>query len=111
MFVTGPVTEVIVPLDKLTRKIKGYGVVTFLIPEHAVKAFTELDGMIFHGRMLHLLPGKAKDSTELSKCILFTHFEIFSVHGYNSINKIVMGTDIFSFIISRFQIHLSCAFI
>lgn len=67
--VTGPVTEVIVPLDKLTRKIKGYGVVTYLIPEHAVKAFTELDGTVFHGRMLHLLPGKAKDSNEPSMCV------------------------------------------
>lgn len=60
----GPITEVIVPLDKVTRKLKGYGVITFLIPEHAVKAYTELDGTIFHGRMLHLLPGKPKESIE-----------------------------------------------
>lgn len=31
------------------------------MPDHAVRAYTELDGSIFHGRMLHLLPGKAKD--------------------------------------------------
>lgn len=36
------------------------------MPDHAVRAYTELDGSIFHGRMLHLLPGKAKeeDSTQ-----------------------------------------------
>jgi len=34
------------------------------MPEHAVKAYTELDGTIFHGRMMHLLPGKAKINLE-----------------------------------------------
>ncbi|XKL60987.1 hypothetical protein PGB90_008044 [Kerria lacca] len=62
----GPITEVIVPLDKLTRKIKGYALVTFLLPENAVKAYTALDGTIFHGRMLHLLPGKAKEADEIN---------------------------------------------
>lgn len=61
---SGPISEIIIPLDKLTRKIKGYGVVTFLIPEHAVKAYTELDGIVYQGRMLHLLPGKAKEVAE-----------------------------------------------
>lgn len=32
------------------------------MPEHAVKAYTELDGSVLQGRMLHLLPGMAKDS-------------------------------------------------
>lgn len=60
----GPVTEVILPVDRNTRKVKGYAVVTFLVPENAAKAFMKLDGSIFHGRMLHLLPGKAKQSLE-----------------------------------------------
>lgn len=60
----GPITEVIVPIDKVTRKIKGYGIITFLFPEHAIKAYSELDGNIFHGRMLHLLPGKSKENEE-----------------------------------------------
>lgn len=63
-FSIGPVTEVIMPVDRNTRKMKGYAVVTFLVPENAVRAFMELDGSIFHGRMLHLLPGKAKQSLE-----------------------------------------------
>lgn len=46
--------------------MKGFGTVTFLMPEHAVKAYAELDGSILHGRMVHLLPGKTKDETEES---------------------------------------------
>ncbi|EDW92988.1 probable RNA-binding protein 19 [Drosophila yakuba] len=54
----GPVVEVNLPLDKLTRKIKGFGTVTYMMPEHALKAFNALDGTDFHGRLLHLLPSK-----------------------------------------------------
>ncbi|XP_016994814.2 probable RNA-binding protein 19 [Drosophila takahashii] len=54
----GPVVEVNLPVDKLTRKIKGFGTVTYMMPEHALKAFNSLDGTDFHGRLLHLLPGK-----------------------------------------------------
>lgn len=57
-------TEVNLPVDSTTRKMKGFGTVTFLMPEHAVKAYTELDGSILHGRMVHLLPGKSKDASE-----------------------------------------------
>ncbi|XP_017067584.1 probable RNA-binding protein 19 [Drosophila eugracilis] len=54
----GPVVEVNLPLDKLTRRIKGFGTVTYMMPEHALKAFNTLDGTDFQGRLLHLLPGK-----------------------------------------------------
>ncbi|KAK6637952.1 hypothetical protein RUM44_008375 [Polyplax serrata] len=53
----GPISEFIFPIDSFTRKPKGFAIVTFLLPEHACTAFTELDGTIFSGRMLHLLPG------------------------------------------------------
>lgn len=52
------------PVDKVTRKPKGFGIITFLMPEHALRAYTELDGSALDGRMLHLLPGKAKTSLE-----------------------------------------------
>lgn len=61
----GPVTDCSLPIDPITRKIKGFGTVTFVMPENAVQAFTELDGSVFHGRLLHLLPGKSKDDDEL----------------------------------------------
>ena len=56
----GPLTEVIVPLDGTTKKPTGIGFVTFMLPEHAVKAFDALDGQIFQGRLLHLLPAKPR---------------------------------------------------
>ncbi|CAK9798743.1 Probable RNA-binding protein 19 [Anthophora quadrimaculata] len=56
----GPLTEVNLPIDRTTRKPKGFGTVTFLMAEHAAKAYSQLDGSIFDGRMLHLLPAKAK---------------------------------------------------
>jgi multiple RNA-binding domain-containing protein 1 len=56
----GPLSEVNLPLDKQTNKTIGIGYVTFLMPEHAVKAFNELDGKVFQGRLLHILPSKAK---------------------------------------------------
>ncbi|KAK2708669.1 probable RNA-binding protein 19 [Artemia franciscana] len=57
----GKVTEVHLPIDKYTRKVKGFATVSFLLPEHAVAAYSALDGTIFEGRMLHLLPAKAKE--------------------------------------------------
>ncbi|XP_067650860.1 probable RNA-binding protein 19 [Haliotis asinina] len=56
----GPLTDVSIPVDPFTHKIKGFAHVTFMIPEHAVKAFVALDGTVFQGRMLHILPGKPK---------------------------------------------------
>jgi len=32
-----------------------------MMPEHATKAFSELNGTSFQGRMLHLLPSKTKE--------------------------------------------------
>lgn len=34
------------------------------MPENAVTAYTELNGSLFHGRMFHVLPGKANDSKD-----------------------------------------------
>ncbi|PIK53368.1 putative RNA-binding protein 19 isoform X2, partial [Apostichopus japonicus] len=60
----GPLTEVNLPIDKFTKKSKGFAFVTFMMPEHAVKAYTELDGKDFMGRLMHLLPGKEKITKE-----------------------------------------------
>ena len=56
----GPLSEVHIPIDKLTKKPKGYAFILFLLPEHAVNAYTALDGSIFQGRILEILPGKEK---------------------------------------------------
>ncbi|RKO84594.1 hypothetical protein BDK51DRAFT_15034, partial [Blyttiomyces helicus] len=56
----GPLSEVHIPIEKDTKKPRGYAFVLFLIPEHAVKAYIALDGSIFQGRILEVLPGKDK---------------------------------------------------
>ncbi|KAK2538056.1 Rbm19 [Columba livia] len=52
----GPLSDIHFPIDRLTKKPKGFAFVTYMIPEHAVKAYAELDGQVFQGRMMHLLP-------------------------------------------------------
>ena len=56
----GPLTESTIPLDKATGKTTGLGFITYMLPEHAVKAYEALDGQIFHGRLMHILPAKAR---------------------------------------------------
>lgn len=57
----GPVADIQLPIDTVTRRIKGFGTVTYVMPENAVQAFTELDGSTFQGRLLHLIPGKSSE--------------------------------------------------
>ncbi|CAL1543363.1 unnamed protein product [Lymnaea stagnalis] len=54
----GPLAEVTLPVDPLTKKVKGFAHVVFVFPEHALKAFTELDYTSLHGRLMHILPGR-----------------------------------------------------
>ncbi|NWS67894.1 RBM19 protein, partial [Crotophaga sulcirostris] len=56
----GPISEIHFPIDRLTKKSKGFAFVTYMMPEHAVKAYAELDGQVFQGRMMHLLPSTIK---------------------------------------------------
>lgn len=56
----GPLSEVLFPIDTLTKKPKGFAFVTYMIPENAVIALAQLDGHIFQGRMLHVLPSTVK---------------------------------------------------
>lgn len=59
----GSVSQVHLPVDRNTRKSKGFALITYLFPENAVEAFNKFDGTIFQGRVLHLLPAKAKTPT------------------------------------------------
>ncbi|KAL2091477.1 hypothetical protein ACEWY4_013740 [Coilia grayii] len=56
----GPLSEVNFPIDSLTKKPKGFAFVSYMIPENAVTALAKLDGHVFQGRMLHLLPSRLK---------------------------------------------------
>ncbi|CAD1479371.1 unnamed protein product, partial [Heterotrigona itama] len=91
----GSLTEVDLPIDRTTRKPKGFGTITFLLAEHAVKAYSELDGSILDGRMLHLLPAKTKsnpmeeldekDLTYKKKKELKTKMAAGSSHNWNTL--------------------------
>ncbi|KAI8388663.1 uncharacterized protein BYT42DRAFT_560822, partial [Radiomyces spectabilis] len=56
----GPLSEVHMPIAKDTKRSKGYAYILFLMPEHAVKAFEDLDMKTFQGRLLHIIPAKEK---------------------------------------------------
>jgi len=43
----GPLSEIHFPIDRLTKKPKGFAFITYMIPEHAVKAYAEMDGQVF----------------------------------------------------------------
>lgn len=98
------------PVDAVTRSIKGFGTVTFVLPEHAVRAFSELDGTIFHGRLFHLIPGKNRDADELldaeeanglsfkQKKALKQRKEAGSSHNWNTL---FMGADQVANVLAR----------
>lgn len=51
----GPLTETHLPIDTLTKKLKGFAFITYMMPEHAVRAFTFLDGTSFMVSMWFLI--------------------------------------------------------
>lgn len=54
----GPLSEIHFPIDSLTKKPKGFAFITYMIPEHAVKAFAEVDGQVFQVRTVTHLHGQ-----------------------------------------------------
>ncbi|XP_065663614.1 probable RNA-binding protein 19 isoform X2 [Hydra vulgaris] len=60
----GPLIEINLPIDKNSNKTTGFAFVTFMLADHAIKAMSKLDGSIFEGRILHILPGKSKKVKE-----------------------------------------------
>lgn len=56
----GNIAEVHIPISKQTKESRGFAFVTFVIPEHAINAYTELDNSIFQGRIIQVVPAKEK---------------------------------------------------
>lgn len=54
----GDISEVHIPIDRETKKPRGMAYVTFMLPEVAAQAHAALDGSIFQGRLLHIMPAK-----------------------------------------------------
>lgn len=40
----GQLTELTLPIDSISKRNKGFALITYMFPEHAVKAFNDLDG-------------------------------------------------------------------
>lgn len=56
----GQLTEVYLPIDKNTKRVKGFAFVTFMFPEHAIAAMDALDKSKFQERLIHILSGESK---------------------------------------------------
>lgn len=60
----GEVEEAHLVLDRATRRSKGFALVQFARPGDAVAAHAALDGSIFMGRLMHVLPGQRAPAGE-----------------------------------------------
>ncbi|CAH9107130.1 unnamed protein product [Cuscuta europaea] len=58
----GKVSQVHIVVDKEARRSKGFAYVQYTLPESAAWALEQLDGSIFQGRLLHVMPAKQKHS-------------------------------------------------
>ncbi|GLC70759.1 hypothetical protein PLESTF_001030300 [Pleodorina starrii] len=58
----GDLQEVHLVMDRETKRSKGLAYVQYQIPEDAVRAAQQLDGTIYQGRLLHILPAKRAPS-------------------------------------------------
>lgn len=56
----GPLVECSMPLDNYSKRPKGFAYITCMFPEKAIKAYKDLDGSIFQGRMLHIMAAQSK---------------------------------------------------
>lgn len=56
----GDLEEVHLSLSRETKKPKGFAYIKFVSQEAALKAFQQLDGFIFQGRLVHILPASSK---------------------------------------------------
>jgi len=54
----GELADVHLSISRETKRGKGFAYILFVLPEDALKAYGALDGTIFQGRLLHILPAK-----------------------------------------------------
>ncbi|KAL6502396.1 hypothetical protein OROHE_024674 [Orobanche hederae] len=61
----GTISQVHIVIDKDTRRSVGLAYVLFAIPEAAARALKEMDSSIFQGRLLHVMPAKQKNQSDV----------------------------------------------
>jgi multiple RNA-binding domain-containing protein 1 len=74
-----PLVETSMPIDHFSKTPKGFAYVQCMFPEKAIKAFNDLDGTVFQGRMLHIIPAKNKIEVEP-----VTHAKTNGINGYKA---------------------------
>lgn len=62
----GPLEEVHLPVSTKTGSPLGTAFVLYRNPEDALSAYKTLDRKTFQGRLLHVLPGRAKHGQEVN---------------------------------------------
>ncbi|KAK4688469.1 multiple RNA-binding domain-containing protein 1, partial [Tremellales sp. Uapishka_1] len=60
----GPVEDVHLPLSHTTSEPLGTAFILYTDPAHALEAYRKLDRTIYQGRLLHVLPGRARPGQE-----------------------------------------------
>ncbi|KAK5159715.1 hypothetical protein LTR04_004800 [Oleoguttula sp. CCFEE 6159] len=63
----GDLQEVHVPMDPHSGIAKGFAYVHYTNPEHAVRAYQDMDGKIVQGRLMHILPAASKREPRLDE--------------------------------------------
>jgi multiple RNA-binding domain-containing protein 1 len=56
----GAIADIHIVQDPHTKLSRGVAFVLFVVPDNAVKAMAALDRTVLNGRLLHILPGKAR---------------------------------------------------
>lgn len=56
----GTLADVHLITDSAAKRSRGVAFVLYVVPENALKAMAALDGTIFSGRLLHVLPGRPR---------------------------------------------------
>lgn len=59
-----------IPVDKKSSNSKGFAYILFQDHSNAVEAFKSLDGTIYQGRLLHIIPASSKRETTLDEYTL-----------------------------------------
>ncbi|EGC30286.1 hypothetical protein DICPUDRAFT_41662 [Dictyostelium purpureum] len=54
----GKISEIHIPINYESKQSIGIAFILYLIPENAVTALNEMDGKVFQGRIIHVLPAK-----------------------------------------------------
>jgi RNA recognition motif-containing protein len=117
----GPLVEVAMPIDNFSKQPKGFAYITCMFPEKAIKAFNNLDGSIYQGRMLHIIPAKSKSENDSSNNESFKNSSTFkskkeaelkkqaqSSHNWNSL--FINQDSVANLMASKYNINKSDIF-